>query len=161
MASRTRSLAATGLDLSPDDVHWNISDTGWAKAAYSSYFGPWNMGATVFVHHSPVFDAKKTPRSARALSHHCHPVRRADGVSHGGAAGPVGLQVSAPASLCGRRRDAQPEVIETWKRATGLVIRDGYGQTETMLVCGNHPSITPRFGSMGQTHAGRRDGHHR
>jgi medium-chain acyl-CoA synthetase len=36
------------LDLRPDDVHWNLSDTGWAKAAWSSLFGPWHMGATVF-----------------------------------------------------------------------------------------------------------------
>ena len=33
------------LDLREDDMHWNVSDTGWAKAAWSSYFGPWNMGA--------------------------------------------------------------------------------------------------------------------
>ena len=36
------------LDLKPGDIHWNLSDTGWAKAAWSSFFGPWNMGATVF-----------------------------------------------------------------------------------------------------------------
>ena len=24
------------LDLGPDDLHWNCSDTGWAKAAWSS-----------------------------------------------------------------------------------------------------------------------------
>ncbi len=26
-----------------------------------------------------------------------------------------------------------PEVIAVWKQATGLTIRDGYGQTETVL----------------------------
>ncbi len=36
------------LDLKPDDVHWNISDLGWGKAAWSSFFGPWQMGACVF-----------------------------------------------------------------------------------------------------------------
>jgi len=49
------------LDLTPEDVHWNLSDTGWAKAAWSSFFGPWNMGATVFVHYNPgKFSAKET-----------------------------------------------------------------------------------------------------
>ncbi len=43
-----------------------------------------------------------------------------------------------------------PEVIETWRKATGLVIRDGYGQTETVILCGNYPSLEPRFGSMGK-----------
>ncbi len=40
------------LDLQEDDLHWNISDTGWAKAAWSSLFGPWNCGAGLFVQHS-------------------------------------------------------------------------------------------------------------
>jgi acetyl-CoA synthetase/medium-chain acyl-CoA synthetase len=36
------------LDLKPGDVHWNISDLGWGKAAWSSLFGPWHMGACIF-----------------------------------------------------------------------------------------------------------------
>ena len=47
--------AVTGrlwLDLGEDDLHWNISDTGWAKAAWSSFFGPWLCGASIFVHYS-------------------------------------------------------------------------------------------------------------
>src|SRR5207247_4575607 len=36
------------LDLKPDDVHWCLTDTGWAKAAWSCLFGPWLMGACVF-----------------------------------------------------------------------------------------------------------------
>src|SRR5205085_9925510 len=36
------------LDLKPEDVHWCITDTGWAKAAWSCFFGPWHMGACVF-----------------------------------------------------------------------------------------------------------------
>ena len=137
------------LDLRPEDVHWNISDTGWAKAAYSSYFGPWNMGATVFVHHSAVFDPKK---SLDLLAH--YPITTLCGA-------PTVYRMVVLQDLSaykfphlrhcvGAGEPLNPEVIETWKRATGLVIRDGYGQTETVLVCGNHPSITPRFGSMGK-----------
>ena len=48
------------LNLSENDLHWNISDTGWAKAAWSSYYGPWNCGAALFVHHSNNFSAKQT-----------------------------------------------------------------------------------------------------
>jgi len=42
------------------------------------------------------------------------------------------------------------EIIEVWKRATGTTIRDGYGQTETVLLAGSFPCIAPRFGSMGK-----------
>jgi acetyl-CoA synthetase/medium-chain acyl-CoA synthetase len=41
------------LDLRPEDVHWNLSDLGWGKAAWSSFYGPWQMGACVFALDAP------------------------------------------------------------------------------------------------------------
>ena len=35
------------MDLKPGDVHWTVSDTGWAKAAWGKLFGQWTLGATV------------------------------------------------------------------------------------------------------------------
>jgi acetyl-CoA synthetase len=43
-----------------------------------------------------------------------------------------------------------PEIIETWKRGTGLTIRDGYGQTESSCLVANLPGSKLRFGSMGK-----------
>jgi acetyl-CoA synthetase len=43
-----------------------------------------------------------------------------------------------------------PEVIETVRRAWGLTIRDGYGQTETTLQIGNTPGQELKLGSMGR-----------
>src|SRR5207244_9007921 len=34
-------------DLKPGDVHWTVSDTGWAKAAWGKLFGQWTLGASV------------------------------------------------------------------------------------------------------------------
>jgi acyl-coenzyme A synthetase/AMP-(fatty) acid ligase len=42
-----------------------------------------------------------------------------------------------------------PEVIRAWQDATGTTIRDGYGQTETILLVGNFPGMPLRPGSMG------------
>ncbi|MEO1451536.1 MAG: AMP-binding protein, partial [Bacteroidota bacterium] len=36
------------LGCSYGDVHYNISSPGWAKFAWSSFFAPWNTGATIF-----------------------------------------------------------------------------------------------------------------
>ncbi|XP_045655839.1 acyl-coenzyme A synthetase ACSM3, mitochondrial isoform X4 [Ursus americanus] len=44
------------LDLTPSDVMWNTSDTGWAKSAWSSVFSPWIQGACVFAHYLPRFE---------------------------------------------------------------------------------------------------------
>ena len=47
-----------------------------------------------------------------------------------------------------------PEVIEAWQRGTGHLVRDGYGQTETVLLCANFPTLEVRPGSMGKPSPG-------
>src|SRR5439155_6921331 len=42
------------------------------------------------------------------------------------------------------------EVLGSFHQATGLWIRDGYGQTETGQLTGNAPGAAPRAGSMGR-----------
>ncbi len=141
------------LDLRPDDLHWNLSDTGWAKAAWSSFYGPWNMGATIFVHHTARFSPKKTLELLQK-----YPITTLCGA-------PTNYRMIVLEDLSqykfptlrhcvGAGEPLNPEVIETWKEATGLIIRDGYGQTETVLLCGNFPCIEPRFGSMGKPSPG-------
>ena len=39
---------AAWIGLQQGDVHYNISQPGWAKFAWSSFFAPWSIGATVF-----------------------------------------------------------------------------------------------------------------
>lgn len=137
------------LDLKPGDLHWNVSDTGWAKAAWSSYFGPWNMGAALFTHHTDRFDPVKT---LELLAH--YPVTTMCGA-------PTIYRMLVLQDLgrfrfphlrhcVGAGEPLNPEIIEVWKKATGCTIRDGYGQTETVLLCGSFPCIEPRFGSMGK-----------
>ncbi|HJP36047.1 MAG: AMP-binding protein [Gammaproteobacteria bacterium] len=141
------------LDLTPEDLHWNISDTGWAKAAWSSFFGPWNCGATLFVHHTDAFD----PRKSLALLGE-YPITTLCGA-------PTIYRMFVLQDLSqyefpslrhcvGAGEPLNPEVIETWRKATGMTIRDGYGQTETVLLCGSFPCIEPRFGSMGKPSPG-------
>jgi acyl-coenzyme A synthetase/AMP-(fatty) acid ligase len=137
------------LDLKPEDMHWNISDTGWAKAAWSSYFGPWSCGAAQFIHHTDRFDPIKTLELLAK-----YPVTTMCGA-------PTIYRMLVLQDLSkfkfpslrhcvGAGEPLNPEIIEVWKRATGCTIRDGYGQTETVLLCGSFPCIEPRFGSMGK-----------
>ena len=48
------------MDLTSKDLHWAMSDTGWAKAAWSNLFAPWIFGASVFVTATPRFDPLET-----------------------------------------------------------------------------------------------------
>ena len=138
------------LALTPDDLHWNLSDTGWAKAAWSSLFGPWNMGATLFIHDGR---GKYNPRETLEL------LQRYPITSFCAAPTIYRLLVQEDLSACsfphlrscvGAGEPLNPEVIEVWRKATGLTIRDGYGQTETVLLCGNPPDGEVRPGSMGR-----------
>lgn len=138
------------LDLTPDDLHWNLSDTGWAKAAWSSLFGPWNMGAALFVHDGR---GKYNPRETLELLQ-AHPITTF-------CAAPTIYRLLVQEDLAAYRfphlrsvtgagEPLNPEVIEVWRAATGLTIRDGYGQTESVLLCGNPPGQDVRPGSMGK-----------
>ncbi|MFN2356776.1 MAG: AMP-binding protein [Desulfotignum sp.] len=137
------------LDLKPEDMHWNVSDTGWAKAAWSSYFGPWNQGAAQFVHHTDRFDPKVTldllakyPITTMCGAPTIYRMLVLQDLSK--------YKFPTLRHCVGAGEPLNPEIIEVWKKATGCIIRDGYGQTETVILAGNFPCIPPRFGSMGK-----------
>src|SRR3712207_9219551 len=52
--------------------------------------------------------------------------------------------------VIGAGEPLNPEVIEQVRRAWGLTIRDGYGQTETTAQVGNTPGSEVRPGTMGR-----------
>jgi acetyl-CoA synthetase len=52
--------------------------------------------------------------------------------------------------LVGAGEPLNPEVIEKVRRAWGIVIRDGFGQTETTCLIGNSPGQLIKPGSMGR-----------
>jgi acetyl-CoA synthetase len=67
--------------------------------------------------------------------------------------------------VCGAGEPLNPEVIDQVRAAWGLIIRDGYGQTETTALAGNSPGQKVKVGSMGRPLPGYRvqitdvDGH--
>jgi acetyl-CoA synthetase/medium-chain acyl-CoA synthetase len=144
-----RITADFWLRLEPGEVHWNLSDTGWAKTAYAGYFGPWLQGATVFVSAKP---GKFDPH------HVLHTLQRFPVASM--CAPPTvyrmlvqeALRDFRPMALARCRAAGEalnPEVLDRWRDATGITIREGYGQTETVLLCGSLGDLPVRPGSMG------------
>ena len=53
-------------------------------------------------------------------------------------------------SLVAAGEALNPEVLREWQSATGLSVRDGYGQTETGQLTANPPGEPARPGSMGR-----------
>lgn len=136
------------LGIRPGDTHLVISAPGWGKHAWSSFFSPWHVGATIFVANSSRFDAEfliaeldrvgvntfcAPPTVWRMLiQHHLHKKPRA-----------LREVVSAGEPL-------NPEVIFKIREWWGLDIRDGYGQTETTALIGNMPGDPIVPGAMGK-----------
>ncbi len=146
------------LDLHEDDLLWNLSEMGWAKAAYSNLFGPWVMGAAMFIQ-----DARGKFNAIETLEMlHTYPITTL-------CAPPTAyrmlvldepiayLKANPPMSLrycTGAGEPLNPEVIKIWQEVTGMTIRDGYGQTETVILCGNFPPLPVKPGSMGKPSPG-------
>jgi acetyl-CoA synthetase/medium-chain acyl-CoA synthetase len=142
------------LGLDSSDLHWNLSDLGWAKAAYASLFGPWSQGSAVFVQEAPGrFDPAATVDSLRRfpITSFCGPptaFRQLLAVDL--AAAPF----RALRKVASAGEPLNPEVYEAFRRATGLAIREGYGQTETTILTFYGPRDEPRPGSMGRVAPG-------
>ncbi|MEP7318750.1 MAG: AMP-binding protein [Panacibacter sp.] len=139
---------ASWIGLQQGDIHYNISQPGWAKFAWSSFFAPWNMGATIFAYNpSGKFDAKDQLNMLEKykVTTFCAP--------------PTVLRILILEDLRSYQlhirecvaagEPLNPEIIETWRKGTGLVIRDGYGQTESSCIVANLPGCKLKFGSMG------------
>jgi acetyl-CoA synthetase/medium-chain acyl-CoA synthetase len=142
------------LDLKATDLHWNLSDTGWAKAAYSNLFGPWIMGAAMFTFDGRGrFDARQTLEILERypISTFCAPPTAyrllvLENLSR--------YRLAALRHCIGAGEPLNPEVIEAWQRGTGQTIRDGYGQTETVILVANFPPLAVKPGSMGKPSPG-------
>ncbi|NXA52251.1 ACSM3 synthetase, partial [Nothocercus julius] len=137
------------LDLTSSDILWNTSDTGWAKSAWSSIFSPWIQGACVFAHRMPSFSPSLVFESLSK-----YPITVF-------CAAPTAYRMFVQQKLSSYKfrslrhcvsagEPINPEVMREWKEHTGLDIYEGYGQTETVLICGNFKGMKVKAGSMGK-----------
>jgi acyl-coenzyme A synthetase/AMP-(fatty) acid ligase len=137
-------------DLKPTDLHWTVSDFGWAKAAWGKLFGQWAVGAAVFlwdVRGKPDFDLMLRLIGEHGVTTFCAPptVYRALVLLD-----LAGYDWSRLRHCLSAGEPLNPEVIKVWQEATGLTIYDGYGQTETVNLVANFRCLEVRPGSMGK-----------
>ena len=136
------------IGLKPGDVHWNISSPGWAKHAWSCFFAPWNAGATIFIYNYARFNAPAVLDTLvkNKVTSLCAPptvwrmLMQQD----------LGRYRTSLRELVGAGEPLNPEVIDIVRKAWGITIRDGFGQTETTAQVGNPPGQPLKPGSMGR-----------
>ena len=137
------------MDLQESDIHWTLSDTGWAKAAWGMLFAPWHMGAAMVLFDGIGFDAEQHLQIIAELgvTTFCAPptvyriFAQMDLASY---------NLSSIRHALGAGEPLNPEVIKVWKGVTGSDIYDGYGQTETVSIVANYPCMPVKAGSMGK-----------
>ena len=153
--SQTYALGHVGTarfwhDLRPGDLHWTITDTGWAKAAWGGLFGQMHERAAILnvALGAPDPDTIFGIIARHRVTSFCAPptlYRRlihADFSKH---------DLSALRHCTSAGEPLNPEVIREWQRGTGgLTVYDGYGQTETTCLVANYPAMEVRPGSMGR-----------
>lgn len=135
--------------LTKCDLHWTVSETGWAKAAWGKLFGQMIVGAAIIQWETPSrFDPDGL---LRAMERH--------GVTTF-CAPPTVYRILVQLDLSQYRlklrhcmsagEPLNPEVIRAWKDAFDLEIYDFYGQTETVCVLSNYPFMPIKYGSVGK-----------
>jgi acetyl-CoA synthetase len=137
-------------DLRPGDWHWTVSDMGWAKAAWGALFGQWHERATVVQVDMarPTADAVLGILAAQRISSFCAPPTLYRSLI---LADLSAYDLSALRHCSSAGEPLNPEAIRIWERGTGgLVIHDGYGQTETTALVANFRALPVRPGSMGK-----------
>jgi len=135
--------------LTKCDLHWAVSETGWAKAAWGKLFGQMIVGAAVIQWETPGrFDADGLLRAMEkyGVTTFCAP--------------PTVYRMLIQLDLSkynlklrhcmSAGEPLNPEVIRVWKETFGLEIYDFYGQTETVCLLSNYSFMPIKYGSVGK-----------
>ena len=145
--------AARWLAPEPGALVWCTAASGWSKSARNVFIAPWLRGAPALLHDARFDPAERlevlereevavlcmAPTEYRVIAARV-PLRR----------------FPALRSLVAAGEALNPEVLRAWQAATGLAIRDGYGQTETGQLTGMPAGGEIRPGSMGRALPGIR-----
>ncbi len=136
-----------GVD--PDGLHFTISDTGWGKALWGKLYGQWLSEGAVFTYDFDRFHADDIlPMFAKYhITTFCAPptmlrMMIKEDLSR--------FDLSSITHMTTAGEALNPEVWRQFRKATGLRIMEGFGQTETTLTIGNLFGTVPKLGSMGK-----------
>ena len=135
--------------VSPDGLHFTISDTGWGKALWGKLYGQWLCEGAVFTYDFDRFDASDIlPMFAKyGITTFCAP--------------PTMLRMmvkqdiskydfSSVQHMTTAGEALNPEVYRQFEKATGLQILEGFGQSESTMIIGNLTGAPHKIGSMGK-----------
>ena len=135
--------------VNPDGLHFTIADTGWGKALWGKIYVQWLCEAGVFTYDFERFHAAEIlPMFKKyGITTLCAPptifrFMVKEDLSQ--------YDFSTLEHVTTAGEAMPPEVSETFRRVSGLLPFEGFGQTETTLTIGTFSYMKPRPGSMGK-----------
>ncbi|MCR5194641.1 MAG: AMP-binding protein [Alphaproteobacteria bacterium] len=140
--------------LNDNDIHFTLSESGWAKCSWGKMYGQWLAGAVVFIFDvSGIFTAHDLLRqiSENHVTSFCAPPTVYRMLIHADASN-YDLSAWTKADVAGEALN--PEVYERFLEMTGIKLHEGFGQTETCIQLFTNQWIEPKPGSMGMPAAG-------
>ena len=135
--------------VDPDGLHLTVSETGWAKSVWGKLYGQCFMEAGIDVFDFDRFDPKTMLDhvTSAGVTTFCAPptiyrfLIREDLKQHD-------ISKLQHCTIAGEALN--PEVYEQFLRATGLELKEGYGQTEMTLAVVTNYWMKTKPGSMGK-----------
>ncbi len=141
-----RVQAEHWLAPGPGDLVWCTAASGWSKSARNAFIAPWIRGATALLHDARFDPAERLDLIEReGVNVLCMAPTEYRVIAKRATLRPI----SSLRGLVAAGEALNPDVLRAWQEATGLQIRDGYGQTETGQLTGTAPGTEVRPGSMG------------
>jgi acyl-coenzyme A synthetase/AMP-(fatty) acid ligase len=129
------------------ELAWCTTATGWSKSARNVFLAPWLTGAAAVIYDGR-FDPAERLDFVETLGVNvlCQAPTEYRMIAKRTALRPL----PALRRMVSAGEPLEAETIAAWRAATGLEAADGYGQTETGHVSGNHVGVPVREGSMGK-----------
>jgi acyl-coenzyme A synthetase/AMP-(fatty) acid ligase len=142
-----RLQASHWLGAFEGDLVWCTAASGWSKSARNAFIAPWLRGAAALLH-----DARFDPvqRLEILRSERVNVLCMAPTEYRVIAKRTTPAPMPAMRALVAAGEALNPEVLRVFREATGLEIRDGYGQTETGQLTATPIGEPARPGSMGR-----------
>jgi acyl-coenzyme A synthetase/AMP-(fatty) acid ligase len=129
------------------ELAWCTTATGWSKSARNVFLAPWLTGAAAVIHEGR-FDPAERLDFVEALG--VNVLCQAPTEYRMTAKRTALRKLSKLRRMVSAGEPLEAETIAAWRAATGLETADGYGQTETGHISGNHLGVPVRAGSMGK-----------
>jgi acetyl-CoA synthetase len=141
------------LRVEDGGLHLTVAETGWAKAAWGKFYGQWLCGSAIFVYDFDRFAPASMLGiiSKYRVSSFCAPptIYRffiKEDLSK------YDFSALKYCSVAGE--PLNPEIYEQFLEATGIKLRECYGQTELTVTLCTYPWLEPKPGSMGKPSPG-------